>query len=354
MALTNRPELKVHDLLTDSDDLEMIINNFRDDNGSGYKNNPNTYNQKWCNEAKEASMLVYEDTRKGANQQMMIDLRRQRMTSLILNQVYIAWARYTSATEDYQIAYEIAGTSENIAEDITSANGSHAEKSQLEAARAIADETKASLAYVDLQDALGTLYATIGLDAVPYYMLNESPSRIALALRDNLEKWRKGEFIPDNRPYLMDIPSRRPPVNLSSEKLLPDVTFETGEHIQIVIPDSVFEKMGWKEGTYTTKAGLIDDSPLPKWLKYNPTVQMFTGIAMPKDGGVYRIKIYALDKNNNVAYLTFKLTIVEVYVPSIIVRGLNKARKATVMKRCHGNQCTDETLDDVQVYAPVR
>ena len=354
LALTNRPELKVHDLLTDSDDLEMIINNFRDDNGSGYKNNPNTYNQKWCNEAKEASMLVYEDTRKGANQQMMIDLRRQRMTSLILNQVYIAWARYTSATEDYQIAYEIAGTSENIAEDITSANGSHAEKSQLEAARAIADETKASLAYVDLQDALGTLYATIGLDAVPYYMLNESPSRIALALRDNLEKWRKGEFIPDNRPYLMDIPSRRPPVNLSSEKLLPDVTFETGEHIKIVIPDSVFEKMGWKEGTYTTKAGLIDDSPLPKWLKYNPTVQMFTGIAMPKDGGVYRIKIYALDKNNNVAYLTFKLTIVEVYVPSIKVRGLNKARKATVMKRCHGNQCTDETLDDVQVYAPVR
>ena len=157
LALTNRPELKVHDLLTDSDDLEMIINNFRDDNGSGYKNNPNTYNQKWCNAAKEASMLVYEDTRAGVSQQMMTDLRRQRMTSLILNQVYIAWARYTSATEDYQIAYEIAGTSENIAEDVTSANGSHAEKSQLEAARAIADETKASLAYVDLQDALATL-----------------------------------------------------------------------------------------------------------------------------------------------------------------------------------------------------
>ena len=35
LALTNRPELKVHDLLTSSDDLEMIITNFRDDNGSG-------------------------------------------------------------------------------------------------------------------------------------------------------------------------------------------------------------------------------------------------------------------------------------------------------------------------------
>ncbi|MDO4161440.1 MAG: TolC family protein [Pseudomonadota bacterium] len=354
LALTNRPELKVHDLLINADDLEMIISDFRNDNGSGYKNNPNAYNQKWCNAAKEASMIVYEDTRRGVSPDMMTELRRQRMTSLILNQVYIAWARYISATEDYQIAYEIAGTSENIAEDVTSANGSHAEKSQLEAARAIADETKASLAYVDLQDALGTLYATIGLDAVPYYMLNESPSRIALALRDNLDKWRKGEFIPDNRPYLMDIPSRRPPVNLSSEKLLPDVTYETGEHINIVIPDSVFEKMGWKDVEFTTKAGLIDDSPLPKWLKYNPATRIFSGMAMPKDGGVYHIKIYALDKNNNIAYLTFKLTIVEVYVPSIKVRGLNKSRKATVMKRCHGNQCTDETLDDVQVFAPVR
>ena len=104
------------------------------------------------------------------------------MTSLILNQVYVGWARYMSATEDYQIAYEIAGTSENIAEDVTAENGSKAEKSQLEAVRAIADETKASLAYVDLQDSLGTLYATIGLDAVPYYMLNESPTKLLIVL----------------------------------------------------------------------------------------------------------------------------------------------------------------------------
>ncbi len=354
LALTNRPELKVHDLIIGSDDLDMIIDNFRDNNGSGYLANQSSYNQEWCNQAKEASMLVYENTRDGVDLKTLETLRRQRMTSLILNQVYVAWARYTSATEDYQIAYEIAGTSENIAEDVTSANGSQAEKSQLEAVRAIADETKASLAYVDLQDALGTLYATIGLDAVPYYMLNESPSRIAIALHDNLDKWRNGEFIPDNRPYLMDIPSRRPPVNLTSEKLLPDVTYETGQHIVIHVPDSVFEKMGWEDGKFTTKAGLIDDSPLPKWLKYNPYSRLFTGVAMPRDGGEYRIKIYAVDENNNVAYLNFKLTIVEVYVPSIKVRGLNKSREATVMKRCKGNQCTDETLDDVQVFAPTR
>ena len=351
LALTNRPELKVHDLLTQADDIDFIINNFSSDNGSNYKSNPDKYNKKWCNSAKQASMSVYENHR-GLSEKVMADLRRQRMTSLILNQVYIAWARYTSAVEDYQIALEIAGASENIAEDITAAKGSHSEKSVLEAARAIADETKASLAYVDLQDALGALYATIGLDTVQAYMLNEAPSQIALSIRDNLEQWRDGEFTPDNRPYLMDIPSHRPPVDLTNEGTLPDVTFGTGEKILISVPRSAFEKMGWNDADIKTKAGLKDDSSLPKWLKYNDIMRNFTGMAMPGDGGVYPIKIYAMDEKNNIAYLTFKLTIVETYVPSMKIRGLNRTRRATVMKQCSGSQCTDDTLDDVKVFVP--
>ncbi len=351
LALTNRPELKVHDMLTSSDDLDLIISTFRDDNGSNYMSNQNKYNQQWCGAAKEVTLSVYEDSRSG-NTHTMEDLRRQRMTSLILNQVYIAWARYTSAMEDYQIAMEIAGTSENIAEDVVSAKGSHAEKSLLEAARAIADETKASLAYADFQDSLGALYATIGLDGVPYYMLNESPSRIAVALRETLEKWKDGEFVPENRPYLLDIPSHRPPVNLSNDGVLPDVTYSTGERIKIEVPDKAFAKMGWNSKDIRTKAGSIDDTSLPKWLKYNDSTRVFEGMAMPGDDGVYPLKIYAMDKDSNIAYLTFTLTIIDTYVPSINVRGLNRQRQATIMKKCSGAQCTDETLDDVQVLMP--
>ncbi len=351
LALTNRPELKAHDLITRSDDLEVIISNFRDDSDSAYHTNPSAYNKKWCTAANEASKSVYKSMG-NLNEARLEELRRQRMTSLILNQVYIAWARYTSALEDYQIAMEIAGTSENIAEDVTNANGSHAEKSQLEAARAIEDETKASLAYVDLQDALGALYATIGLDSVPYYMLSESPSKIALSLYETADKWRGGEFQPESRPYLMDIPSHRPPVNLSSDNVLPDVTYGTGEHIHIVIPDRAFDKMGWERNTYITKAGLNDETSLPKWLEYSNAGHVFTGMAMPGDGGTYPIKVYANDQKNNVAYLTFNLNIVETYVPSINVRGLNRGRQAIVMKKCVGKQCMDRTLDDVKVNLP--
>lgn len=353
LALTNRPEMKAHDLLLSPDDLQVVIETFRDDTAGNYMDNPRAYAQKWCQAAKQASMTVYENARVN-DAKALETLRRQRMTSLILNQVYVAWARYTSAEEDYRIAMEIAGTSENIAEDVTATRGSKAVRSQLEAARAIADETKASLAYVDLQDALGALYATIGLDAVPYYMLNESPSTIAMNLREVLERWRLGQFTPEPRPYLMDLPSRRPPVNLSNEKLLPDVTYLTGEHINITVPAAVFEKMGWKAGEYVTKAGLIDDSPLPKWLKYVPATRTFNGVAMPGDDGSYQIKVYAMDDNSNLAYVTFKLTIVDRYVPSMNVRGLNRSRDALVMKSCNGAECTDETLDDVKVFAPAR
>jgi hypothetical protein len=37
------------------------------------------------------------------------------------------------------------------------------------------------------------------------------------------------------------------------------------------------------------------------------------------------------------------------------VKGLNKSRSATVLKRCSGNQCNDATLDKNEVYvAPVK
>ena len=355
LALTNRPELKMHDLLTSNANLDVIIKDFRADTGDKYMDNPSKYNKQWCNQAREATMVVYEKAYADTSEAALDNLRRQRMTSLILNQVYVAWARYVSAVEDYQIAMELAGTSENIAEGITAKNGSKAEISQLEAARAIEDEVKASLAYVDLQDALGTMYVTIGLDAVPYYLLDSSPSQIALALRGNLDKWRQGEFVPGDRPYLMNIFDKNPPVNYSSQQLMPDYTFETGQHIYINVPDEVFEKMGWKNKEFTTKAGLVDDSALPKWLDYKDVNKSFTGMAMPGDEGTYKIKVYALDNQNNLAYVNFNLKIIDSYVPSIKVRGLNKTRTATVLKRCTGGNCNDATLDKTEATAsPVK
>ena len=222
------------------------------------------------------------------------------------------------------------------------------EKSQLEAARAIEDEVKAFLSYVDVQEALGNLYATIGLDSVPYYMLGEKPSNIALHLNGNMTKWGDGELVPDNRPYLLDIPAKRPPVNVTSKIKLPDAVVETGEPISIKIENDVFKPLGWS-GSIQTRAGLIDDNKLPKWLKYDTDKQLFTGKAMPGQGGAYNIKVYAVEDSGNVAYATFKLTVREIYVPSLKVKGLTDGRGATILKRCRGKNCKDAYIHQNEI-----
>lgn len=351
LALVNRPELRVHDLYTNVDDLKIVVKGIKGAKAGQYKNDPNYYNRLWTKQAQEVSMTVIEDAR-NPNKADLENLRRERMTSLVLSQVYVAWARYMSAAEDYQINMEIASTSENIAEDITIKSGSRAEKSQLEAARAVEDEVRAFQAYAEMQDALGNLYATVGLDAVPYYLLNDKPSKIAIALRNTMEKWRKGEYIPDNRPYLLDVPAKRPPVNLSSASLIPDMEVETGQRIKIDVPRSVFDKMDLV-GKITTKAGLVDDSPLPKWLKYDEKNHRFEGIAMPSNVGSYMIKLYITDENGNVGYLTFRLKIKEVFIPGMQVEGLTDGRKATVLKRCLTSVCKDTYVEEEDIGADV-
>lgn len=347
LALTNRPEIRVYDTYTRGQDLKMAVKEFSDPKENKYKNDPRYYNRLWADKGKEVGLSVFEDIKR-PNIEDLDNLRRQRMSMLVLGQVYVSWARHVSAVEDYQINMEIAGISEDIAEDTTYSLGVRDSKSHLEAARAIQDEAKAYKAYIELQDSLGNLYSTIGLDALPYYMVGEKPSKIAVTLRESLERWRKGEFLPDNRPYLLDIPTKRPPVNLSSADLLPDLEVQAGDRLNIVIPKSVFNKADFT-GKITTKAGLIDDTPLPSWLKYDEKTYIFNGVALPSQIGLYTIKVYIMDERSNVGYLTFNIKVVEHYVPSVRLRGLTDGRRATVLKRCSGATCKDDYIEQSSI-----
>ena len=342
VALTNRPELRTRDLVTNIDEVIASFKIFSDPGNVKYKNDANYYNRVWSKKDKEVGMEVFENVSNPKYFEAE-SLRRQRMTNLILTQVYVAWARYMSAIEDYQIAEELANASEDIAEDTTMSSGVRAAKSQLESARAIEDEAEAMLAYVNLQDALGNLYSTLGMDAIPYYMLNEKPSKIAIYLRGVLEKWRKGEFLPDNRPYMLDVPAKRPPVNLSSDKLLPDLTLESGQKFEVIIPDALINKMDFK-GQVMFKAGMIDDTPLPDWVMFDEGRRAFVGMAMPGNVGTYRLKAYMSDEEGRIAYVTFAIKITDVYVPSVKLMGLTEGRTAQVLKRCVGRQCSDEYI----------
>ena len=356
VALNNRPELRARDMVTDAEEIIASFKVLPNPGNKKYLTDSNYYNRMWSKKARDVGLEVFENV-KNPKYFEAEALRRQRMTNLVLTQVYIAWARYMSAMEDYRVADELSKASEDIAEDTALSNGATATKSQLEAARAIEDEAKSMLAYVDLQDALGSLYSTLGMDAIPYYMLNEKPSQIAVYLRGVLEKWRKGEFLPDNRPYLLDVPTKRPPVNLSSAKLMPDLNLESGQRFEVVIPDKAFKKMNFS-GPVTVKAGLLNDSPLPEWILYDDSERKFVGQAMPGNIGSYTIKAYLTDSKGTTGYITFKINIKDVYVPSVKLRGLTEGRDALVLKRCVGSQCSDsyisESVIGEDVYKSVR
>ena len=246
---------------------------------------------------------------------------------------------------------EIASVSEDIAEDVSLKNGHKSEKTLLEGSRAIIDEVKAFQAYAEVQDSLGNLYATIGLDAIPLTVLDRKPSQIAIALRKTMEEWRKGVFIPDDRPRPSEVPGRRPAINLSGE-WMPDVSHETGQRIHITIPQKIFTKMKI-DGEFTTRASLTNHKPLPRWLKYDPQTYTFSGIAMPSNEGIYPIKIYISDSSNRLGYIEFRLKIVEVYEESMRIRGLTEGSRATVLKRCVGKHCKDKYVDESEIGTDV-
>lgn len=332
LALTNRPELRTFDGATSKEELELVIQEFDDVDSEDYQQDPNYYNRKWTQNSNDLSMNLFEDIRYQGNSTYN-SLARQRISHIILNQVYLAWALYQSAVEDYYLNMGVASASEDIAEDITTKEGSNKTISHLESARAIIDEANAFLSYIDVQEAIGRLYASVGLDAVPAYMLNESPSAIAVQIRESLDKWREGIFYNIPKGENISLSGKKPPVDISSPSLVPNVTVGTGTAVNIQIPDEVFEKINWT-GPYRTVAGSLDDAGLPRWLKYDDATHTFTGTPSLDDEGSYRIKVYALDDAGNSAVLSFTIIVDNLYIQTMEYKGLTGYRRAKVYHKC--------------------
>ncbi len=343
LALTNRPELRAFDLGTSKDELQLVIKDFDSVNNSDYRQDPNYYNRKWAKDSNALSMTVFEEATDN-NDLTYNSLARQRMAHIVLNQVYLAWAMYQSAVEDYYLNMGVATTSEDIAEDITNKEGANKAISHLESARAIIDEANAFLSYIDVQEAIGRLYASIGLDAVPASMLKDTPSVIAVQIRESLDNWSNGIFSADVKGALATSSGQKPPADISSAALVPNVVVGTGSDVNIKIPDEVFQKVNW-EGNYTTVAGSLDDAGLPAWLKYDDKTHTFTGHPTMEDEGDYRIKVYALDNSGNSAVLGFTITVNNVYIQTMEYKGLTGYRRAKVYHKCTpGTPCAKNDI----------
>ena len=331
IALTNRPELRVFDAITSREELELVLKDFEDVDNTDYNQDPNYYNKKWAKDSRNLSMSVFEDIRYQGTDTYN-SLARQRVTNIVINQVYLSWAMYQSAIENYYLTMGVATTSEDIAEEITKKEGANKAISHLESARAIIDEANASLAYVDIQEAIGRLYASVGVDPIDTSILSENPSDIAISIRVTLDKWREGIFTTSPTSNI-SLSSKKPPLDISSQVLVPNVEVGSGTDVSIKIPDEVFDKVNWS-GEFKTIAGSLDDAGLPRWLKYDEETHTFTGRPSIDDAGNYRIKVYAMDEAGNSAVLSFSIIVTDVYLHTMEYKGLTGYRRAQVFHRC--------------------
>lgn len=342
LALTNRPELRVFDTQTTQDELELVIQNDAADDAD-YNQDPNYYNRKWAKDSKDLTMNIFEDIRH-QSPETYNSLARQRVTNIVLNQVYLSWALYQSAIEDYYLNMGVATTSEDIAEGITIKEGSDKTISQLESARAIIDETNAFLSYIDVQEAIGRLYASIGMDAVSSDLLNENPSIIAITIRESFDKWNDGIFTVNENGANVSLSSKKPPVDVSSQSLVPNIVVGAGTDVVVEIPDNAFGRINW-DGEYKTVAGSLDDAGLPHWLQYDPATRRFTGHPTLEDEGNYKIKVYALDDSGNSAVLSFTITVEDLYIQTMEYKGLTGYRRAKVYHKCQaGAPCVKSDI----------
>lgn len=343
LALTNRPELRAFDAVISKDELELVIKESETVENSDYRQDPGYYNRKWAKDSQDLSMTVFEEIR-SEGESTYNSLARQRMSHIILNQVHLSWALYQSAVEDYYLNMGVATASEDIAEDFTSREGANKTISQLESARAIIDEATAFLSYIDVQEAIGRLYATIGMDAIPTDMLSESPSALAVQIRETLDKWKEGIFINTPGKGGVTLSSKKPPVDISSAQLMPNVVVGNGSDVRIQIPDEIFKKVNWN-GEYKTVAGSLDEVGLPRWLKYDDKTHTFTGHPSLDDVGSHKIKVYAMDKAGNSAVLSFILTVENMFVQTMEYKGLTGYRRAQVFHKCApGTVCVNNGL----------
>ena len=75
---------------------------------------------------------------------------------------------------------------------------------------------------------------------------------------------------------------------------------------------------------------------------------------MPGQEGIYSLKTYFSDEKGNVGYTTFKIKVVNVFVPSMNVQGQGKGSSAMVLKRCVGAQCKDAYIASGNLGADVK
>lgn len=208
-ALASRPELREQDYQARISAAETrkamlrLLPGLEFSAGGHYDSNSFLVNQSWADYGVKVTWNLFNvlsapaaiDVAKAG--QEVADARRQAMSMAILAQLHVANANFREAQRQFQTSQQLAGLDGQIVEQLRNryqAQGiGELELIQGELNTLQAD-LRRDLAYAELRNSYGQLFASVGLDPLPQSIASDSVADIAAALSSREAQWHAGQL----------------------------------------------------------------------------------------------------------------------------------------------------------------
>ncbi|WP_043311683.1 TolC family protein [Pseudomonas sp. ML96] len=208
-ALANRPELREQDYQARISAAETrkamlrLLPGLEFSAGGHYDSNSFLVNQSWADYGVKVTWNLFNvlsapaaiDVAKAG--QEVADARRQAMSMAVLAQLYVANANFNEAQRQFQTSQELAQLDSQIADQLRNRHKAQG-IGELELIQgelnALQADLRRDLAYAELRNSYGQLFASVGLDPLPKELPSTQLSDIAQALANSEQRWQAGEL----------------------------------------------------------------------------------------------------------------------------------------------------------------
>lgn len=208
-ALANRPELREQDYQARISAAETrkamlrLLPGLEFAAGGHYDSNSFLVNQSWADYGVKVTWNLFNvlsapaaiDVAKAG--EAVAQARRQAMSMAVLAQLYVANANFNEAQRQFHTSQELAGLDSQIAEQLRNryqAQGiGELELIQGEL-NALQADLRRDLAYAELRNSYGQLFASVGLDPLPEQLPSTQLSAISEALASSEQRWEQGQL----------------------------------------------------------------------------------------------------------------------------------------------------------------
>ena len=215
----------------------------------------------------------------------LAEAQRLALSMAVLSQVHIANMNFAQARREYETSERFLDVSQRLTRQTRDAQRV-AKFGELEVIRQEASlllaNMRRDIAFAELQNSYGAIYASIGLDIVPDNINTRSVEELTNAIESNLKNWMRKytRVVGGDQDVITPIQSQSPVLGPDGF-VFNARTFSAGENMRY----------------YATRQ---DGTSLPNWLEFDAAARRFFGTP-PRDAGNIPIRVIAQYANLRVS-----------------------------------------------------